>query len=186
MKIAVFLERDGILNNAGCAVSPSSLQEFQINDEAAEPLNLLRDAGFLLIATTNQPGLSRGDTPRRDLDSMHDLLRRRLPLDDIFMCPHEASDDCPCRKPKPGLFQEAAFKWHAELDRSYVISDKWQDAEAARQVGCVSLLLDSPRNGKGHHDFILEDLEDAVGRIVQLEQLRPALADSGAGAVAVN
>lgn len=175
----MFLERDGILNNADGAQPPNRVEDFHINQEAKEPLNLLKEAGFLLIATTNQPGVCQGSTPRRDIDLMHELLRRTLPLDDILTCPHEVTDDCPCRKPRPGLFQEAAFKWHAELDRSYVISDKWQDAEAAHQVGCISLLINSPKNGKGHHDFILNDLNDVVGRIVQLEQSRPALADSG-------
>lgn len=177
MKIAVFLERDGVLNNTQTNASPRSLDEFHINQEVAEPLHMLHEAGFLLIATTNQPGLSRGDLPRHDLDRMHSLLQSKLPLDDILVCPHLEEDDCPCRKPRAGLMQEASFSWHVELDRSYVISDKWQDAEAARQVGCVSILIDSPRNGSGHHDYILEDVEDAVEKIIHIEQSRPALAE---------
>lgn len=177
MKIAVFLERDGVLNNTQSEASPRSLEEFRINLDVAEPLWLLREAGFLLLATTNQPGLSRGDLPRRDLDLMHSMLQRQLPLDDILVCPHLEEDDCPCRKPRAGLMKEASFSWHVELDRSYVISDKWQDSEAARQVGCISMLINSPRNGSGHHDYILEDVDGAVQKILQIEQNRPALAE---------
>jgi D-glycero-D-manno-heptose 1,7-bisphosphate phosphatase len=177
MKIAVFLERDGVLNNALADMTPRSFKEFRVNNDVAEPLSILREAGFLLIATTNQPGLSRGDLPRRDLDLMHTQLQRQLPLDDILVCPHLEEDDCPCRKPRAGLMQEASFAWHVELDRSYVISDKWQDAEAAHQAGCISMLINSPRNGSGHHDYILEDIDDAVEKILHIEQSRSALAE---------
>ena len=63
---------------------------------------------------------------------------------------------------------EAGFKWHVDLDRSVVISDKWQDAEAARIAGCTSILIDSPWNGPGHHDFKVESFEAAVDKAVTL------------------
>jgi D-glycero-D-manno-heptose 1,7-bisphosphate phosphatase len=136
---------------------------------AAPLLAKLKMAGLLLIATTNQPGLSRGYQNRRELDRMHDLLRKTFALDDILVCPHDETDRCPCRKPKPGLLVEAAFKWHLDLDRSFVISDKWQDAEAARTAGCTSLLIDSPWLGKVHRDFVLPDLAAVVEKILRLK-----------------
>jgi D-glycero-D-manno-heptose 1,7-bisphosphate phosphatase len=175
MKRAVFFERDGILNEARSGpkhqVSPLTLEEFKINVSAKEPLRQLKAAGYVLIATTNQPGLSRGYQSRRELDRMHDLLRRTLPLDDLMVCAHEESDHCPCRKPRPGLFIEAAFKWHLNLDHSFVISDKWQDAEAARTAGCVSLMCKSPWIGNNvHHDFLLPDLAAAVAKVLSFRQ----------------
>jgi len=149
-------------------VSPLTLEEFHVNDAMAPLLGKLKAAGLMLIATTNQPGLSRGYQSRRELDRMHDMLRRKLPLDDIFTCPHDETDRCPCRKPKIGLLMEAAFKWHLDMDRSFVISDKWQDAEAARLVGCTSLLLQSPWVGNVHHDFVLPDLNAIVDKILRL------------------
>ena len=92
-----------------------------------------------------------------------------------MLCPHDETDHCPCRKPKPGLLIESAFKWHLDLDHSFVISDKWQDAEAARTAGCTSLLVKSPWVGKGHHDFILPDLTSIVEKILRLQQ-HPQLA----------
>jgi hypothetical protein len=70
------------------------------------------------------------------------------------------------------LFTEAAFKWQLNLDHSYVISDKWQDAEAARLCGCTSLLLESPWVGKVHRDFLLPDLPAVVEKILQLRVSR--------------
>jgi D-glycero-D-manno-heptose 1,7-bisphosphate phosphatase len=180
MKQAIFFERDGILNLVRVErqqqVSPLTLEEFHVNEAIAPPLSKLQAEGFLLIATTSQPGLSRGYQSRRELDRMHELLRRKLLLDDILVCPHDQTDHCPCRKPNAGLLVEAAFKWHLNLDRCFVVSDKWQDAEAARTAGCTSLLLQSPWVGKVHHDFVLPDLEAIADKIRQLRTGRPVMA----------
>jgi D-glycero-D-manno-heptose 1,7-bisphosphate phosphatase len=173
MKSGVFFERDGILNlvqvEKGSQVTPLTLDAFQINAAALEPLRRLKAAGFVLLATTNQPGLSRGYQSRRELDRMHDQLRRQLPLDDILVCPHDETDDCPCRRPQPGLLTEGAFTWHLDLERSFVVSDKWHDAQAAHLAGCSSLLLRSPWIGKGHHDFVLSSLSAVADKIFQLQ-----------------
>lgn len=173
MKIGIFIERDGILNRpivkGQNQASPLTLEQFQINDAAIPLLQDLKAAGFVLIATTNQPAVSHGTLPRRELERMHDQLRKRFPLDDILICPHDESDECPCRKPEPGLFTEAAFKWHLDLERCFVISDKWQDARAARALGCTSLLLKSPWIGNGHHDFVLASLDAIVAKILRLQ-----------------
>ena len=172
MKTAVFIERDAILNEVRVGpkhqITPTSVAEFRLIPEALEPLNQLKAAGHLMIVTTNQPGVSRGTLPRRELDRMHDLLRRFFPIDDLMLCTHDEADRCPCRKPKPGLLIEAAFKWHIDLDRSFVISDKWQDAEMARTAGCTSLLVQSPWIGPVHHDFILPELASVVTKVIQL------------------
>jgi len=172
MRVGVFLERDGVLNEVRVErrqqIGPLTLDEFRVRRGVLPFLQKLKAAGLVLIATTNQPGISRGYQSRRELDCMHALLRRALPLDDILVCPHDETDGCPCRKPEPGLLLEAAFKWHLDLDRSFVVSDKWPDAEAARSAGCTSLLLQSPWIRSGHHDFVLPDLPAIVGKILQL------------------
>src|SRR6267154_617720 len=174
MKLGVFVERDGVLNIVRVErqhqVCPVTLEEMHVNTAAVPLLAKLKAAGLLLIATTNQPGLSRGYQNRREMDRMHDLLRKTFALDDFLVCPHDETDHCPCRKPKPGLLIEAAFKWHLNLDHSYVISDKWQDAEAARTAGCTSLLVKSPWIGDVHHDFILPNLSAIVDKILRLKQ----------------
>ena len=145
-----------------------TLNEFRLNSAAEAPLRALHAAGFLLLATTNQPGLSRGYQSRRDLDLMHGVLRQRFPLTDILVCPHDEMDACPCRKPNHGLLIEAGFKWHLDLERCFVISDKWQDAQAAHVAGCTSVLIQSPWSGSGHHDFVVPDLAAAVKKILHL------------------
>jgi D-glycero-D-manno-heptose 1,7-bisphosphate phosphatase len=172
MKLGVFFERDGILNQARVGnhlhAEPLAFQDFRINDEAIGPLRKLKAAGYVLLATTNQPGSGRDYQSRRELDRMHNLLMSRFPLDGVLVCPHDEADRCPCRKPKPGLLIEAAFKWHLDLDHSFVVGQRWQDAEAARVAGCTSLLVRSPWNGPVHHDFILDSLEEIARKILRL------------------
>jgi D-glycero-D-manno-heptose 1,7-bisphosphate phosphatase len=181
MRSAVFIERDGILNldrvERDQPMPPLFLEQMEPNTGALEPLRLLKGAGFLLIATTNQPGLSRGSLSRRELDRMHSVLRQMFCLDDILICPHDANDCCPCRKPKPGLLIEASFKWHVNMERSFVISNKWQDAEAAHNAGCTSLLIASPWIGKGHRDIVLATLADVPGKIARLQSVSRRVGD---------
>lgn len=173
MKTAVFFERDGVLNRVRVLtrqqIVPVTLEDFHVNEEAVEPLAQLKAAGYLLLAVTNQPGISLGSLARREMDLMHGLLRHRLPLDDILVCPHDEADRCSCRKPRTGLLVEAAFKWHLDLDRCFVVSDKWQDAAAAQMAGCTSVLIQSPWNGSGHHDFIVPSLAYAASKILQFQ-----------------
>ncbi|HWQ92021.1 MAG TPA: HAD-IIIA family hydrolase [Clostridia bacterium] len=180
MKPAVFFERDGVLNEAWVErhhqVGPLTLDEFKIHVEAASTLNQLREAGYVLIATTNQPGLSQGYQSRVLLERMHQMLRAQLQIDDVFVCPHDETDRCPCRKPREGLLLEAAYKWRLDLDRSFVVSDKWQDAQAARAAGCTSLLIQSPWIGTVHRDFLVADLGTAVEKILALRNADAALA----------
>ena len=176
---AIFIERDGILNlphiKDGQQISPTTLGQLKFNHLAHPMLKRLKAAGFLLIATTNQPGLSDRTLSRLELDRMHDLIQHSFQLDDIMVCPHAEGDDCSCRKPQPGLFTEAAFKWRINLGHSFVISDKWQDARVARELGCFSMMLQSPWVGAGHHDFVVPKLADMLDKILSL-QMRPLAA----------
>ena len=174
MKRAVFIERDALLDlpfKGGQQRTPLSVEEFHIHDAAQSALQRLKLAGFVLIATTNQPEVSRGTLPRRELDRMHDLMRARLTLDDIMVCPHDEDDHCPCRKPLAGLFHEAAFKFHLLLGQSFIISNRWQDGEAARLIGSTALFIESPWLGRSHHDFALRDFEAAAEKVLERDRM---------------
>lgn len=169
MRVAVFFERDGVL--ARCVsggARPVHLAEFRVVEEALGPLQQLREAGFFLFATTNQPGITLGEPPRRELDLMHTTLMRRLGLNEVLVCPHAADDPCPCRKPQPGLLREAARRHGVDLDHSFVVSDRWVDAEMAEAAGATSVLIRSDRNGNGHHDYVVADLAAAVAKILEI------------------
>lgn len=179
MKSGVFIERDALLNLAtrgGQQKTPFTIEEFIVNESLLAPLQRLKSAGLVIVATTNQPEISRGNLSRRELDLMHQVLRARLPVEDVLVCAHEEADHCPCRKPKPGLLHEAAFKWHLGLTQSYVISHRWPDAEAARDVGALSVMIRSPWLGAVHRDVVANDFAGAVEKILELGRLNKKVA----------
>ncbi len=179
MKSGVFIERDVLLNLAptiGQQKTPLRVEEFHVREDALAPIQRLKLAGYIVVVTTNQPEVSRGNLPRRELDLMHQIMRARLPVDDILVCPHDEEDRCPCRKPRPGLMHESAFKFHLELGLSTVISHRWQDAEAARIVGALSYIVKSPFMGKVPHDFVVEDFAGAVEKMLEMARLHRKVA----------
>ncbi len=168
MRAAVFIERDGVLVRSKTGNgSPVRLDQVEVNPDAREALARLREAGFLLFATTNQPLVTSGDLSRRELDLMHAALVHQLDLVEVLVCPHAADDGCLCRMPQPGLLHEASRRHAVDLDHSYVLGDKWVDAQLAEATGATSVLIRSPQNGQGHHDFVVEDLAGAVTKILE-------------------
>ena len=145
MKRAVFLDRDGVINQgisgSDQPFAPRSVGEFQIFPGVPEALSRLRAAGFLLIVCTNQPDVRRGLIARGDVDAIHTYLREQLPIDDVRVCFHDDSDKCACRKPKPGLLISAAVDWEIQLERSFMVGDRWRDVGAGKSAGCSTLLV---------------------------------------------
>lgn len=172
MKSAVFIERDGFLINrvteGPIHRAPRRVEEMQINTAIKPIIEKFHKAGLLVIVTTNQPDIAKGNLSRRELELMHTLLARRLPLDQILFCPHDEADECPCRKPRPGQFREATFEHRLDINHSYVVSDQWQDAAAAQAMGITSMMIESARNGTGHRDFVLPDVATAADKILHL------------------
>ena len=55
--------------------------------------------------------------------------------------PHAPDDGCDCRKPRPGLFLQAADRFGLDLKRSYVIGDMVSDILAAQAIGARPVLV---------------------------------------------
>jgi D-glycero-D-manno-heptose 1,7-bisphosphate phosphatase len=173
---AVFLDRDGVINKAivrdGKPYPPSSLTELETTPGAREDLERLKHLGFLLIVVTNQPDIGRGTQSREAIDEMHALLRRELPLDDVFVCPHGGgAERCGCRKPLPGLLLQAAAKYDIDLKRSYMVGDRWRDIEAGHAAGCATIFLDFHYSEKGpavDPAITVSSLSDAVTYIATI------------------
>ena len=151
---AVFLDRDGVLNEAlvrdGKPYAPSRLEEFKIYPESPEALARLKSAGFLLIVVTNQPDVARGAVPRAAIEAIHQRLRAALPmLDDVFVCWHDGPDHCACRKPKPGMLLEAAKKYGIDLAASFLVGDRWRDIDAGANAGIRTILIDRKWQERG-------------------------------------
>ena len=143
---AVFLDRDGVLNNAiivdGKPYPPKSVNELVIPEGVKEGLKQLKELDYILIVITNQPDVARGTTPIKIVDDINNYLRQLLILDDIFCCFHDNSDNCECRKPKPGMIFTAAKKWNIDLESSFMVGDRWRDIETGKNAGVKTILID--------------------------------------------
>jgi transaldolase len=143
---AVFLDRDGVLNEAvvrdGRPHPPPNAGAVVVCAGAPEALRALSDAGFALIVVSNQPDIARGTAAASDVDAINARLRALLPLDDVLTCPHDDADECSCRKPKPGLLQQGARRYEIDLTRSFLVGDRWRDIEAGRAAGCRTVFID--------------------------------------------
>jgi len=142
---AIFLDRDGVLNNAiirdHLPYPPRELEELVIPKGVQSALNELKSAGFLLIGATNQPDAVRGKTTQESIILINNALMTQLPLDEIRVCYHDDSDHCHCRKPLPGLLLDAAKEYDIDLTQSYMIGDRWRDIEAGKNAGCKTIWL---------------------------------------------
>lgn len=172
MRRAVFLDRDGILNRSivrdGKPYPPNRAEELEILPRVPEALAALRAAGFLNIVVTNQPDVATGKTPRAFVDWIHDQLRTRLAIDDIFACYCVEGPGCPCYKPSPCMLVEAARKWSIDLAASAMVGDRWRDIGAGRAAGCKTFFVDHgyAEALKFAPDVVVADLADASGLII--------------------
>jgi D-glycero-D-manno-heptose 1,7-bisphosphate phosphatase len=172
MKRAVFLDRDGVLNpmvkGKGGLGAPLTLDAFALYPWAARSVIRLKAAGLLCLVVTNQPEIATGELDPAALETMHRRLAHAVPVDAIYVCPHVDADRCACRKPRPGLLEQAAREWGVDTARSFLVGDRWRDVEAARAAGCASILVDGPEPGRARPDYRARDLRDAATTILTL------------------
>ena len=146
MKKAVFLDRDGVINKAfiknGLPESPNSLSELEILPGVKESISRLKKLNFICLVVTNQPDVQRGKIKKNTIIKMNNFLKKKIELDDIFVCYHDDQDNCNCRKPKPGLLLQASKKWNVDLKKSFLVGDRWRDIQAGKKVGCTTIYLD--------------------------------------------
>jgi D-glycero-D-manno-heptose 1,7-bisphosphate phosphatase len=165
---AVFLDRDGVLNEVdvrdGVPYPPPDAPALRLLPGVVEACERLHDLGFALVVVTNQPDIARGRQTRAEVDRMHAVLRARLPLDDVVVCPHDDTDGCACRKPAPGMILQAAQRLGLDLRRSFCVGDRWRDVEAARRAGVIAIHVDyhyGERSAVGA-DAVVSSLLEAV------------------------
>lgn len=145
MDKAVFLDRDGVINQTifrmGKPRAPYLLSEFELLAGVSEACQILKQHNYLLIVVTNQPDVARGWVGREAVDAVNERVLQELPIDELYACFHTNSDDCACRKPRPGMLLDAAKKWNIDLKASYMVGDRLSDIEAGQEAGCRSILI---------------------------------------------
>jgi len=145
MKRAVFLDRDGVINEAvirdGKPYPPATLSELKISEGFDHVLKILNASGFIIIGITNQPDVARGKQTQSAVEEINQYLLDNLPIETILVCYHDEKDSCVCRKPKPGLILEAAAIYDIDLEGSFMVGDRWKDIEAGKNAGCKTIFI---------------------------------------------
>ncbi|MGA0557938.1 D-glycero-alpha-D-manno-heptose-1,7-bisphosphate 7-phosphatase [Larkinella sp. VNQ87] len=150
---AVFIDKDGTL----IPDIPYNVEPERITLYAGTGLALqrLQEAGYALIVISNQSGIALGYFPELSLEGVRNRLTTLLEpygvrLTGFYYCPHHPAGTvlnyaitCNCRKPAPGLLQQAARDHGIDLLNSWMIGDILNDAEAGNRAGCRTILLDN-------------------------------------------
>lgn len=145
MRDAVFLDRDGVINeNRDDHVK--SWREFAFMPGVFTPLRRLAESGLAVVVISNQSAVGRGLISQQELDTIHRQMTREIKrnggrVDAIHYCPHHPADGCDCRKPRPGLLLRAATRLNLDLSRSFLVGDAQSDLEAALSAGCRPVLV---------------------------------------------
>ena len=180
---AVFLDRDGVLNQSivrdGVPHPPDGLDQLAVYPDAPAALRRLKQAGYLLIVITNQPDIARGTQTRGAVDGINAAIGAALPIDEFVVCAHDDADNCPCRKPKPGMVLEAAARHAVDLHQSFLVGDRWRDMDCGAAAGVRTVLI---HRGYGERapehapNFVAESLGGAAEWILSGPRTAPSKA----------
>jgi D-glycero-D-manno-heptose 1,7-bisphosphate phosphatase len=180
LKKVVFLDRDGTIN-VDSADYIKSRSEFEFIPDSIEAIRDLTANGFTAIVITNQSALARRFVSPEELDAMHAMMCREVAaaggkITDLFFCPHLPDEGCECRKPAPGLIDQAHRKYNIDLSDSIMVGDSAKDIACGRNAGCGRTVL--VKSGLGPDvekelmkksisvDFVAENLREAAGWII--------------------
>jgi len=175
---AIFLDRDGVI---------IADKHFQINPDDIEFIFGSLDAlkrvplGYVIVSISNQSGVARGLFCERDVIVFNDALDSRLRSFGIniagwYFCPHGPDDNCPCRKPAPGMIFQAADDLSIDLDRSWLIGDKSSDISAGNKAGVTTILVRTGYAGIEEEkvdvrpDFVADNLYGAIEIVIRGKQ----------------
>ena len=147
----MLLDRDGVLNRDLPGSGPATLRELSLLPGADRAVALLSRAGYAVLVITNQAAVGRGQLSAPEPTRINDQLAAWIAaaggrLDRFYVCPHAEQEGCPCRKPRPGLIEQAAREWGFAPAQTWFVGDAERDVAAARAAGCRPALV---RTGKG-------------------------------------
>jgi D-glycero-D-manno-heptose 1,7-bisphosphate phosphatase len=183
---AIFLDRDGTLIEERGYLE--RLQHLTVFPWTGDALRLLKRAGFATVVITNQSAMARGLIDEAFLHHVHQTIDARLAssgggIDRYYYCPHFPKSSieryqqiCGCRKPAPGMIEQACREMGLDPARSVMVGDRWTDVACGRAAGTRTVLVrsghgsseaDAPPPEGVRADAILNNLMEAVGWILR-------------------
>jgi len=173
LRPAVFLDRDGVINRkAPDGRYITTVRDFAFLPAVTECVKRLNHAGFPVIIITNQRGVATGSIAA--LQEIHDRMLYEFAkagalISDVYVCPHDYSDGCECRKPLPGMLLKAAADHSLDLAGSWMIGDSDSDVQAGKAAGCRTIRISASPLGEDEvePDYKTTGLKDAVDWVLQ-------------------
>ena len=173
----VILDRDGVVNydSDQYIKSPAEWRPIPGSIEAIARLN---QSGYRIAIATNQSGIGRGLFDMATLNAINDKMmemafRQGGRIDAVFFCPHTAVENCGCRKPKTGMYEEIAARFHTELKGVPCVGDSLKDLQSAEAVGGQPILvltgkgkLTREGGGMPRKTLVFADLAEAARHLV--------------------
>jgi D-glycero-D-manno-heptose 1,7-bisphosphate phosphatase len=149
MNQAVFLDRDGVLNEemGDYVWTPD---RFRICPGVPESLVRLKAAGYHLIVVTNQAGIAKGLYTKADVLACHELLQQACGhrLDALYFSDsHPSVSESILRKPDSGMLEKAIVRFHLDPARCWLVGDRARDLQAGARVGVRGILV-------GHSEMV--------------------------------
>jgi D-glycero-D-manno-heptose 1,7-bisphosphate phosphatase len=171
MQKAVFLDRDGVINEvlSKRVKFVNKPEQLYLLEGAAEGIKLLNDSGFLVFVVTNQGGVGLGFMKEEMLITIHEKMKKDIAkaggkIDDISYCPHKPHAGCACRKPEPEMLHQLAKKHQVDLKESYMIGDRDVDIFAGKKAGTKTILIGDQ---EGLADYRFSSLYEAAQWLAQ-------------------
>jgi D-glycero-D-manno-heptose 1,7-bisphosphate phosphatase len=150
----IILDRDGVINHDSPDFIKSPAEWIPIPG-SLEAIARLNQAGYRVVIASNQSGIARELFDVTILNAIHQKLHASAQtvgaaIDAIFFCPHAAVDNCDCRKPKSGMFEEIAKRFKVSLRGVPTVGDSLRDLQSGFKCGCTPYLV---LTGKGQKTF---------------------------------
>lgn len=151
MNKAVFLDRDGVINHDHAYVS--KIEDFEFIDGVFDACQQFIEQGFIIIVVTNQSGIGRGYYSEQDFNLLTNWMKsefnkHQIPITEVYFCPHhpkkalpEYLKECDCRKPMPGMLNQAIKQFDIDVSQSIMVGDKISDLQAAQAAGIKTKIL---------------------------------------------
>ncbi|MCF8380225.1 MAG: HAD family hydrolase [Bacteroidales bacterium] len=159
---AIFLDRDGVINNEESNYYIFRTEDFFLNEGLAEALKELSRRGYIFIVITNQGGISKNLYSSADVEKVHEKLNQLLAgfgvhLEEIYYCPHHSDEEnCLCRKPKNLTIEKAIARFNIDREKSWLVGDRDTDIEAGKLSGLKTIKVKSNENMRFLSELIVD------------------------------
>ena len=140
MNKALFIDRDGVINVDKVHVFRK--EDFEFTDGIFDLCRSYSVKGYHIIVITNQAGIAKGlyseaDFLRLTSWMVDQFLGHGIKISRVYHCPHhpDFTGPCGCRKPEPGMINQAIKDFDLDISQCILIGDKATDLEAGRRAG---------------------------------------------------